>query len=833
MPTLDTVVEVDDQQVNIVIDAVQRCYHCHEPVAQGTALHVEIDHQKRLMCCIGCQAVASAIVDYGLTDYYRFRTESARKPEDLIPGQLRSLTVYDDFLVQNGLVESEGGDIKSSSLVLTDMTCPACVWLIESRLSCQQGIIDFSVNYSTQRAHLRWDDAKIHLSDILASISSLGYKAQPFDVSQGHRQLDDEQKLQLRRLGLAGVLGMQVMMISVALYVGEWYGIEQKFKIFFSWLCLLLTTPVVIYSARPFFVHAWRDLRLLRTGMDVPVSLGIVIAYISSIWVTISGSGQIYYDSIVMFVFLLLTGRYFEFRARRRSALHLDTIGQILPVVTTRLMNKHGDDEAETVAVASLLEEDILLIRPGEIIPVDGVLIEGESSVDESLLTGESRPVLKSAGDRLIGGSSNIEQIVKMRVTHVGKDTICSHIYRLMEQGQRMKPELITLSNRISAWFVFTVLLISAATASYWISHEPALWVPITISVLIVSCPCALSLATPVALAAAATEFMKRGVILINSNAIEVLNKVTTYVFDKTGTLTSGKLTITSIITLSSKNEYECIAIAKVIEANSSHPVAKAFSQVSTETQRKSVNNIKSYPGAGIAADVDGSRYFLGNELFIEEQAGLKLDSDAAKFESTTNSTHVLLANQAAIYAIFILQDSLRPGAEELVDYLKARDKSVIVLSGDNYSATKTLAGYLKLNNFFAGQSAEQKMLRIISMQERGELVAMIGDGVNDTPVLASANVSIAMGDGTALASANADLILLNGKLDKVISIIELAVKTKLIVRQNMFWAVSYNLLALPLAVTGMITPWMAAIGMSFSSLVVVLNSGRINRQEK
>jgi P-type Cu2+ transporter len=832
MGTVDTVLDMKSEQNDFheAFGTGNSCFHCDEPVPEELSLFVLIDKVERPMCCPGCQAVANAIIDYGLTDYYKFRTESAIKPEELVPEQLRDLSAYDDHLFQEELVTTETGNLKSTSLLLADMTCPACVWLIESRLSRLEGVVTINVNYSTQRAYVQWNDSNCHLSNILKSIATLGYKARPYDISQGQKQLDEEQRNQLRRLGLAGVLGMQVMMISIALYVGDWSGMEDRFRVFLSWIGLLLCTPVVFYSAQTFFVRAWRDLRLFRTGMDVPVSLGISIAYVNSIWATSTGSGQIYYDSIVMFVFFLLTGRYFEFRARRQSALYVDTIGQLIPNIATRMLKNNETQEQEMVSVASLKVDDILLIRPGDVIPVDGYLVEGETTVDEALLTGESAAVLKSKGDMLIGGSTNVDQSVQMSVSRVGKDTLCSHIYNLMEQGQRARPEIVALSNRISAWFVFSVLVISLLTAVYWISHNPSMWVSITISVLVVSCPCALSLATPVALAAAATRLMKEGVILVNTNAIEALNKVTTFVFDKTGTLTSGRLVISKIIPVSSKTEDECLAIARAIEINSSHPLAKAFAEKTCSSPKMCAVQIKNYPAAGISAEVEDVQYFLGNEKFIEQHTALTAKADIPKIDEATHSTIVIFADKSEIHCFFILEDSVRDGAQELLDFLKAKNKTVTILSGDSLQATTRLAEHLNLANVFAGQSPDQKMMHIQKIQKEGEIVAMVGDGVNDAPVLASANVSISMGDGTALASANADLILLNSRLDKLIGVIKLARAGKNVIRQNMGWAISYNLVALPLAVTGMISPWMAAIGMSLSSLIVVINSGRLNR---
>ena len=833
MLTAETTAETykEKETTNASSDEQQYCYHCNEVIPQNLLLYVEIENKKQPMCCLGCQAVANAIIDYGLSDFYKFRTESSIKPEQLIPEQLRHFSAYDEDVLQQGFLETEEDGVKSISLILADMTCPACVWLVESRLGAMPGVSSINVNYSSQRAKVKWNDSACQLSDILKTIAGLGYKVRPYDISQGQKQLNEEQNSQLRRIGLAGVLGMQVMMISIALYVGDWSGMENNYRVFLSWISLLLTTPVILYSAQLFFIRAWRDLRLFRTGMDVPVSLGLLIAYSNSVWATISGAGQIYYDSIVMFVFFLLAGRYFEFRARRQSSLHVDNIGQLLPSIACKIVKNNEIYEHETVAVSTLQKDDLLLICPGEIIPVDGYLIEGETTVNEALLTGESAPVFKSLSAMLIGGSTNLEQTIKMRVSKVGKDTVCSHIYKLMEQGQSIKPEMLALSHQVSAWFVFSVLIIALVTAVYWFTYNPALWVSITISVLVVSCPCALSLATPVALAAAASRLMKSGIILVNSNVIETLSKVTAFVFDKTGTLTEGQLKISKIVSLSSKSQTECLAIAKAIEINSAHPLARAFTNYSVERKNKYARKIKHYPGSGMSAEVDGCQYYLGNEKFIKQKTGIELDNVISSVKEESDSTFMLFADNTEIHCIFVLRDRIRNGAQELMDYLNTSNKTVRLLSGDNEASTSKLANYLKIDNYLAAQSPAGKMLALEKMQASGEIVAMLGDGVNDAPVLACANASIAMGDGAALANANADLILLQGNLTKLIEAIEIAAMTKKVIRQNMKWAIAYNLTALPLAITGLITPWMAAIGMSLSSLIVVINSNRINHQ--
>ncbi|NKB37223.1 MAG: heavy metal translocating P-type ATPase [Gammaproteobacteria bacterium] len=809
---------------------IEPCFHCGEPVPESFELFTEIDDVKRPMCCSGCQAVAEAIVQYGLGDYYLFREQKAHKPEQLIPEELQRLEAYDNPLLQNEYVKSQNIEHNSASFLLADMTCPACVWLIETRLRQTTGITNVDVNFSSHKASISWIPEQIQMSRILKIVNALGYKIQPYEANAASQQLDEEQKEQLRRLGVAGVLGIQVMMLSVALYVGEWSGIHENFRSFFSWLCWLLTTPVMLYSARSFFVRAWRDISLLQTGMDVPVALGLLIAYLSSSWATTTNNGQIYYDSIVMFVFFLLCGRYLEFRARRQSSQIMESIGQSLPVIATRKVGQGRDSELETIPVESLRRGDVVLVRSGDVIPTDGIVSEGDTSVNESLLTGESRAVSKGVGDFLIGGSSNIDQTVYMTVTKTGKDTVSSHIYRLMQQGQKQRPTLVAISNKVSAFFVLFVLILATGTAIYWISNDPAIWVPVTIATLVVTCPCALSLATPLALAAASTALMKKGLILVDSSALEILNKVDTVVFDKTGTLTAGELQITEVKMFSSFPMESCLSIARAMELNSLHPVAKAFQTTDPSSSEMYAENIRNFPGSGIAGFVGENEWYLGNRKFIKDKTGLQLVDDKSDLSMDKSTSEIVLANREQIHCCFYLTDVVREGAEETIRFLNINKLKHMILSGDALAPTRLLSAKVGIAEFHAEQSPTCKMSKITDMQKNGEIVAMVGDGANDVPVLATTNVSIAMGEGAALANTNAAVILLKGRLDKLITLIKTAKHSRSIIKQNMIWAIAYNITALPLAMTGNIEPWIAAIGMSLSSLLVVVNSGRLNQ---
>lgn len=807
------------------------CFHCGEDVPHGETRSVLINGERRSMCCAGCEAVAQAIVDFGLEKFYRFRKEKASRPEELVPEELRQLKVYDDDAMQQHLVETAGDEMKSCSLLLSELTCPACAWLIESRLEGIAGVREINVNYSTQRARLCWDERSVKLSEVLRSIVSLGYKARLYDPTRAAAQIKQEQDQQLRRLGVAGVLGMQVMMLSIAMYVGDSSGMKETYRSFFSWLCLLLCTPVIFYSAQSFFIRAWRDLNIYRVGMDVPVSLGLSIAYLASVVATITKSGTIYYDSAVMFTFFLLAARYVEFSGRRKAALHIDRMANGTPSIANRVTGSTSTNELETVPARVLEAGDLVLVRPGELVPADGYLEKGETSVDESLVTGESHAITKTAGESLIGGSVNIAQATFMRVSRTGKDTITAHILRLIERGQEIKPEIQAFANRVSVWFICTVLILSMATAWYWSLVPAANWIGITISVLVVSCPCALSLATPLAIASASAALMKRGIVLANANVLEALGEVNHFIFDKTGTLISGDLFIDKVQALANNKEEECLQIAGAMQLFSAHPIAKAFHSKYVADASLGIDEVTDYPSLGLSSMVNGARYFLGNEQLLRRYCDIDVATSQPQQGTGHENRLIYLANENELLCKFEIADSIYGDSKKLVDYLRARGKTVSILSGDSEAPTRKFAAAIGIDSVLWEQTPDQKMNYLADLQEQGQVVAMVGDGINDAPVLSSAGVSIAMGKGAALASSKADLILLNNRVGSIRELTILASLTRKVIRENMLWALSYNLVALPMAIAGLVQPWMAAIGMSLSSLLVLLNSSRIEKK--
>jgi len=797
------------------------CYHCGLPVPAGSSYRVEIRGQSRDMCCSGCEAVAKAIVSGGLESFYDHRDGPSRRPEDLIPEQLDKMDLFDQERLQKNFVEIDENNLKSAALILEGITCAACVWLNERHVKALPGVVEFQINYSTHRARLRWDDSQIQLSDILKAIASIGYIAHPFDSSRQEEVYKKERTAAMRRLAIAGLGAMQVMMLAVALYGMDYgSGVDEDMQVFLRWVSMLIATPVVFYAARTFFVTAWKDLKRRQLGMDVPVALAIGGAYTASVWNTVFGGMDIYFDSVTMFAFFLLAGRYLEMGARHRAGQAAEELIRLIPPVATRLQ----DGREEVVAVDDLVPGDVLLVKPGETVPVDGYLLEGASSIDESLLSGESLPMLREVGDEVTGGSVNVESPFTMKVSKVGEDTVVSGIIRLLDRAQTEKPAIARMADQVAAWFVGAILLVAIAVASWWWQHDPVHAFAITLSVLVVTCPCALSLATPVAITAATGSLTKVGLLTTRGHALETLARATHVVFDKTGTLTEGHLKLTAMHNFSRQSDAQLQALTALLESRSEHPVARLLSR-QAEPLEKNLAEVVATPGKGIEAVIEGQRYRIGNPEFVREIAGSMPD-----VEISTASTRVGLACDDQWLCLYELQDSLRADSAELIRQLQQQGLEVVLLSGDNQAAVEHVAAQLNISRSYAAQSPADKLDRIQRLQADGSVVMMVGDGVNDAPVLSAANVSIAMGSGTQLAHASADMVLLSEHLLNLLIGLKMAGRTVKIIRENFGWAIGYNLLALPLAASGMIAPWMAALGMSASSLVVVVNALRLRK---
>jgi Cu2+-exporting ATPase len=808
---------------------VPSCYHCGLPVPAGSPFFALIDGARRPMCCAGCQAVAETIAGHDLGAYYRSRTAyAARQAAEAERGEL---ALYDLPEVQRDIVRQAGTALETT-LLLEGITCAACVWLNEQHLARLPGVLSAQINYTTHRATVRWDPGRVKLSQILAAVRAIGYRAFPSSSAAAEQVRKRENRDALWRLFVAGFGMMQVMMYAVPTYLAADGSMSADIEQLMRLASLILTVPVIAYSCAPFFRGAWRDLRAQRLGMDVPVALGIAVAFGASVYATLAGRGEVYFDSVTMFVFFLLCGRYLEMRARQKAAASLEYLDRAIPLAAHRLTRFPGSYEVEEVPAVSLARGDLVLVKPGEAVPADGVLVSGETETDESLLTGESRPVPRQAGSDLAAGAVNRLSPAVVRVERVGEATRASHIRRLTERAAAQRPHLVEITDRIAGWFVAGVLLAAAGAGLGWAAIDPsrALW--IAVAVLVVTCPCALSLATPTALAVAVGALARRGVVATRGHAIEALSRVTHVVLDKTGTLTRGSLTLTGVDLLGGAGRTQVLALAAALDSGSEHPIARAILAAAaiavaeaqaSPAQPPQVGSLRSVAGAGMEGMIDGMRWRLGNRAFVAALAGPPPQADA-----NAGTTPVWLGSEDGWAARLDFSDALRPEAGEVVAALQRQGKRVLVLSGDDPSTVAAVAARLGIAAHEGGLSPEDKHARVQALQAQGAVVAMVGDGVNDAPVLAQAQLSIAMGSGAVLSQAQSDLVLLSGRLDGVLEALHTGRRTMRIVRQNLAWAVAYNVLALPLAIAGYVTPWLAGIGMAASSLLVMLNALRL-----
>jgi len=798
------------------------CYHCGLPLPRSGAVTSRLAGEERVFCCVGCEAVAHAITDRGLQDYYRFREALPARGD---PQDADRFRTYDDPAAQASFVHRGEGDEREAALLLEGVRCAACVWLSEQSIQRVPGVLSAQVNYATHRARVRWDASRTRLSEILAAVAAVGYRAHPHDARHLDAVQAAERRSGLWRLLIAGLGMAQVMMYAIPAYIADAESLPADIAQLMRWASFFLTLPVVIYSAQPFFQGAWRDLRRARLGMDVPVALGVGVAFLASVWATLRGAGEVYFDSVTMFVFLLLLGRYLELVARQRAVGALTHLGKLVPEHCARVDGYPESLDVETVVVGTLRAGDVVLVKPGEPIPADGAVLEGESLVSESLMTGENRPVRKARASVVMGGSVNVSGALVVRVERVGADSVLGTIARLAERAAAEKPRTVELADQAAHWFVLTVLVVAGLTGAWWFVNEPerVLWV--TVSVLIVTCPCALSLATPVALTAATGALARRGFVATRGHTIEALAVATDFVFDKTGTLTRGALQVTGLKRLGDVDDSGCLALAAGLEQASEHPHATAVRAYATEAGIRGVHFAlpSNRPGAGVEGALQGARYRIGSQRFCAEIAG-----DFAASEPSSGASAVYLVRDGEWLARLTLRDSVRPEARALVHALKSAGKEVHLLSGDAADAVVAVGHELGIAHVRGDASPDDKRAYVKALQSSGRVVAMVGDGVNDAPVLAQADISIAMAAGAHLAQVKADAVLLSNAPADLTHAIGHARKTRRIIGQNIAWAIAYNAIAVPAAVAGFVTPWLAGIGMAGSSLVVVLNAGRL-----
>ena len=920
---LSPITHYDDSiTAGLVLPPVGHCFHCGDPVP-NPPFYTDILGASREMCCMGCQLASQSIVEAGLEQYYLDRSEINRTAS--LPTELNRLEAYDHDEIKSQFVYAQDG-MSVAELSVNNLRCAACTWLIESRLYEIDGIEKCQVNLTNQRMRIVWDESKLPISRILAVINAIGYEAKPYRQDTHEAMLAKHTNKMLLRLGIAALGAMQAMMYAVALYFGEYSDMLILQRDFLRWVSLFVSIPVFFYSGVPFFTSAWSAVRARQVNMDVPVSIALIVTFFASLYATIAGHGQTYYDSVSMFIFFLLAGRYIEHNARLKAA----TMANDLVVVEPILVQKIAEDkeaaelilqhlnnvnsvsgnsprslpsfmqgmdadmlkitaqiaqewqqknlqsldtgpltasQKKMVTAQSLQVGDIIMIDAGAEIISDGILLSKTATVSQSLLTGEGDLILKNEGDYIVGGSQNDSQPFVMLVTALTADSQIGLIDRLMNRAMSEKPKLAQQADKLARWFVARILVLSVLVFIGWYIVDPsqALWA--TVAVLVATCPCALSLATPIALTVATNRLASYGFLTTRGHTLQTLAEITHVAFDKTGTLTYGKPNLLNIELFSSsdtdvnsetnlkKTNLESsiqtdkvLSIAAALEVGSRHPIAHALLTAAYQLHLPVTQHLQHYPAGGVEALIDGVLYRIGHADFaLENQGSQSLVIDLTKHRA---SSAVVLSYQKSPskkpsfqsssdqssselwqgLACFYFNDKVRDTAQPMMDKLKALGIGTVMLTGDPSPQALMIAKSLGMPAAYNGLSPSAKVDHIQQLQAGGAVVLMVGDGINDAPVLAAADVSTSIAGAADLAQVSSDSIILNGQIEAIAKAKYIADKTERIIKQNFRWALGYNFTALIPAVFGYVPPWLAAIGMSLSSLLVVLNALRLKR---
>ena len=871
------------------------CYHCQQPVPAG--IHITDDHG-HAYCCHACEAVAHIISAHHLEQYYQVRDRPAPRPEH--PYDPAHWQAYDLPEIAAQYTYKDGDD-QEIHLYIDGLHCAACTWLISHALQDAHGISHTRINLGTGRAEIRWRDTP--LSAILATIASLGYTPNLHTPDEEDNKQRRERNHDLLRLIVAGLGMMQVMMFATGLYTGAWHGIDREYEQLLRWISLLCSAPVMLYAGYPYLKNAWLGLRHRHPNMDLPIALACAGAWLASLYHTLIGRGEIYYDGVTMFIFFISISRYLEAHTRRRARHNQQHFARLLPDA----VYKHDGDTLRLVPLPAIQPGDHIRVLPTHTIPVDGEITHGASRIDENMLTGESTPQYKTSGDRVHAGSTNLQSPLDIRVTQTGQQTTLAAIRRISARAEQHRSPQIDRNQALAQQTVLAVLILAAAGYLLWQWIEPARAFDIALAILVATCPCALSLATPTVLTAALNHAHKHHILIKNSNTLDRLTHIRRILFDKTGTLTQGKYQLR-------RSDYygeprRLLAIAKTLETHSTHPIAWYYSQ--QPVANVAMDNIEQHSGKGISGDYDGSRWHIGSAAYMQEngveippadlppppvgegrggvyphttdadwslmadknnvghkyptyeennplpcEAGEGWGGGVEKSRMATtdnkavpcdpkltpprpsptgggsaltdaNTTHVYLAENRELRAHYQLGDPERDNLAATLARLQAH-YHLAIASGDRAENVAHLAARYGITDRHGGLDPAAKLALLEANDPEHTL--MIGDGINDAPVLARASVSVAVGRANPLSQTHADIVLLKNGPEALPYLLDLAARSRRITRQNLIWATVYNLTILPLAISGYLTPWIAALGMSTSSLLVIANALRIHR---
>ncbi len=792
------------------------CDHCGGTGTATPVCETLSDGIERKFCCHGCAAVARLIHEDGLDAFYRFRDKPLQRPELLDEGERASYQLYADPDIQIRLSRpGSSPGTREIELIIRGITCAACTWLIEQHLKKLSGVEEVWVNGTTHRALVQWHPDQITLADLLLGLRALGYEALPYSPAEAEKQAAENRRQQLFRMGLAGIGAMQNMMLAVPTYFA--LQPDESFYDLFRWLGLLITLPVLLYSARPFYVNALRDLRARHLTMDVPVALALTLAFGASTWVLFSGGTHTYFDSVCMFTFFLLVSKSIEQGIQHRALVTLNEVAHQPPRYIEVL-----DSPSRWKAVDQLVPGDHIRVPAGAAVPVDGVALS-EGQIDEAMMTGEFLPREITAGEQVLAGSLVCHTALTLEVTRERDESQLAVLEQLAARAQSGKTRMVRMADRVAALFVGRLLILTVLVGAGWLWYDPTRAFDVILSLLVITCPCALSLSIPAAQSAGLASLRRAGVLIVKPDALDRLPEIRVAAFDKTGTLTHGRFSCTAIHCLAPDiTENMALSHAAALEAHSSHPAARAFAGACSDTSPP-FDQVRVWPSAGVEGWLDGDCYRIGSPDFT-------LD-DPAMVSGYGDGLPIVLSRNRQPLAVFVLSDALRDDAVDTLATLRSRHHlKTVLLTGDGSTHARQLARQLPLDEARFGLSPEDKLETVARLRRAHGPVLMVGDGLNDAPVLSGADVSVAMSEGADLAKVSADCLLLTHSLSRVTRLVDTAFRIRRTARQNIAWAIGYNVMAIPVAALGWVTPWIAALGMSLSSLVVVINASRLSR---
>lgn len=715
------------------------------------------------------------------------------------------------------------GPVQEVDLAVEGMTCASCALLIEMVLKRDPAIKQASVNFGTSTLTAYGQLAK---EEVSAKVAALGYKTYQMDTLSQRKSLIEKEQQRIvmakRRFIWSGILSFPVVVVGMSMPTSRWL----------HWLQFALTTPVVFWSGGTFFAKAWRLAKQRTANMDTLIALGVGSAYGYSLPALFKRSGHIYFEAGAGIITFVLLGRFLEERAKGKAGEAIRKLVDLQPQTATLIR----DGQEITIAVDSCVIDDVLLVRPGEKIPTDGIVIQGVSTVDEAMVTGESLPVVKDLGHKVIGGCINGGGALRIRVTAVGMDTVLAGIVHMVEQAQSTKLPIQKQVDKISAVFVPSVMILSGLTMVGWLLAGAPFGFAFgnAITVLLIACPCALGLATPAAIMVGAGQAAREGIYIRNGESLETAARLNVVIFDKTGTITEGKPKVTNILKLSRMSEEKIISLAASAENNSEHFLAKAIVAYAKEQliEQQECTHFYSEAGRGIEADVGGKKLLLGNTAWLLDK-GIEINGllAAASDFSGQGKTPVLMAVNGKAAAVFGIADKPRPQAKQAIHHLKKLGIHTLMVTGDTDKTAHYIAALVDIETVIANAKPEQKLAIIHQFQNEGKKTGMIGDGINDAPALAAADVGFAIGTGTDIAIESADMTLVYGDITKVTEAIQLSTDTIKVIKQNLFWAFGYNVIAIPVAAMGKLNPMIASAAMALSSVSVIVNSLRLSKK--